>query len=70
MSERVTVALVREHVGKIAAIAGDDETAHAKEDELHQALLMAIADGACDDPAACAAEALKTKQIDFERWCA
>jgi DNA-binding FadR family transcriptional regulator len=67
----MTVDDVRAAVAKIAAMADyNDETAHSKEDELHQRVLEAIAKGECDDPRACAAEALKTVDIDFARWCA
>ncbi len=48
----------------------DDEGAHSREDDLHQEVLAAIRDGECDDPAACAGEALKTLAIEFHRWCA
>lgn len=71
----LTVEIVRALVAKIAGArfpSGnfDDESAHADEDELYQAVLSAIATGACDDPAGCAAEALKTKDLDFARWYA
>lgn len=48
----------------------DDENAHGEEDRLHQHVLLDIAQGTCEDPAGCAAEALKTLEIDFARWCA
>ncbi len=53
----------------IRAIADDDESAHGEEDELRARVLQAIADGATD-PAALAAEVLKTRDIEFSRWCA
>jgi hypothetical protein len=65
----MTVDEVRERVEKIRAMAGDDEAAHSEEDGLHQDVLAAIADGAEFAPAL-AAEALKTVDIDFARWCA
>lgn len=58
-----------ERIRKIAA-DGDDEDAHIHEDRLYMALLQAISDGACDDPAACAREALKAVDIRFYRWYA
>lgn len=65
---------VAARVHAIALIAkdgdGDDEAAHGMEDTLHQSVLAAIRDGKCADPAACAAEALKTTSLTFERWCA
>ena len=60
---------VRNRVRHIDNIRSDDEAAHAEEDTLHQDVLQAIADGAAN-PAALAEEALKTKNIDFARWCA
>ncbi len=48
----------------------DDERAHCLEDDLYYRLLASIADGTCDDPAACAAEAITSKSIMFARWCA
>lgn len=66
----MTVDEVRERVAKIAAIGGDDELAHGEEDLLHEEVLRAIADGRCPDPAGAAREALKTLDLDFERWCA
>ena len=55
---------------EVYACQTDDEKAHALEDELHQAVLKAIADGTCEDPRMCAAQALKTLEIPFARWCA
>ena len=60
---------VRNRVRHIDNIRSDDEAAHAEEDNLHEDVLQAIADRA-DNPAALAEEALKTKNIDFARWCA
>lgn len=51
------------------AEGGDDEVAHNMEDALHADVLQAIATGA-DNPEKLAAEALKTKDIEFNRWCA
>jgi len=65
----VTVDDVREFVEEIRLSAGDDEVAHSMEDELYVAVLQAIANGA-DSPEKLAAEALKTKDIEFSRWCA
>ncbi len=48
----------------------DDESAHAAEDDIHQAVLAAIAAGICEDPAGCAKAALKTLEQEFHRWCA
>lgn len=64
---------VRARISGIAGIAespGDDQVAHGMEDRLWSDVLEAIANGTCDDPKACAAEALKTIDIHFARWCA
>jgi len=65
----MTVDDVREFVEDIRHAADDDEVAHSMEDELYVAILKAIANGA-DNPEKLAAEALKTKDIEFSRWCA
>ena len=65
----LTVDDVRRRVEEIRAIAGDDEAAHSDEDSLHELVLRAIADGA-PNAAELAAEALKTGEIKFARWCA
>ena len=61
---------VLEKVQEIKMMAHDDEAAHSREDDLHQDVLRAIAEGRCDDQSACAEAALKTLDIDFSRWCA
>lgn len=61
---------VVEKVAEIAAMSGlDDEAAHSLEDALYREVLEAIADGH-PDSAALAAEALRTKGIEFCRWYA
>lgn len=47
----------------------DDPAAHIAEDDLYRNLIQSIADGRCDSPRECAAEALKTAGIKFSRWC-
>jgi hypothetical protein len=68
-TEHMTVADVAGRVRHIASIADDDERAHSEEDDLRADVLKAIRDGA-SDPQALAAEALKTSEIEFSRWCA
>jgi regulator of protease activity HflC (stomatin/prohibitin superfamily) len=68
--DRVTVEEIQKRLDYIRKIRGDDETAHTVEDELRADVLRAIAEGRCEDPAACAAEALKSADIQFARWCA
>lgn len=65
----MTIDEVRQRVESIKNDDGDDEAQHAAEDDLHVSVLRAIADGA-ENAAELAAEALKTCDIDFCRWCA
>jgi hypothetical protein len=60
---------VWKRVEEIRRLANDDEAAHSAEDRLYVDVMQSIADGSCEDPSACAAAALKTLEIDFERWC-
>ena len=69
-TEKLTLQDVKLLVETIRDISDDNEAAHLEEDKLHQGLLRAIAQGAVDDPAACAAEALKTLEMSFTRWYA
>jgi len=48
----------------------DSEIAHMSEDQLHHAVLRAIATGQADDPKALAAAALQTLRLNFDRWYA
>lgn len=61
---------VRDAVAMIADHKDDAEVAHDMEDRLYEDVIRAIRDGTCIDPRACCEEALKTKDIDFSRWCA
>ncbi len=61
---------VRSRVRAIEAVAGDDERAHIMEDELWEDVLTEIAEGKSADDVGCAREALKTKRLDFARYCA
>ena len=65
----MTVEEVRRIVAQIADLDCDAESAHGAEDDLHEAVLQAIADGA-DNAAELAREALETRKIEFPRWCA
>jgi hypothetical protein len=64
------VKSVEQEVERIRELRYDDEAAHGAEDDLWESVLRAIASGETDDPAAIAAAALKTKTIEFARWCA
>lgn len=61
---------VKTAVALIHKASDDDEVAHSMEDDLHQAVLFAIATHTCENPRLCAEEALRTKKISFSRWCA
>ena len=63
----MTVLEVRARVEEIRALANDGERAHSLEDQLHRDVLRAIASGIGGDMLA--AEALKTLEIEFSRWC-
>ena len=67
----ITVADVRKCVAAIAALAdeGDNEYAHIDEKALWLYVLRTIAAGSADAQAL-ATEALKTLDLDFERWYA
>jgi hypothetical protein len=67
----MTVLGVKRAVTKIRDLAGyDDESAHAREDELWADVLEAIASGKGDPPADLARAALATREIAFSRWYA
>lgn len=60
---------VKKTVNDIKESVVDFEGAHELEDDLYEAVLKEVVSG---NPEAClmAAEALKTKLIDFARYCA
>ena len=67
----MTVAYIEAEIERIKTeLAGDDEVQHSSENQLHQEVLTAIADGECEDPEACARAALMTCELGFSRWCA
>lgn len=66
----LTLGDVENAIEEIALSAGDYERAHGREDQLHQEVLRAIADGNAIDPRACAALALTSAEIEFSRYCA
>ena len=59
---------VRAEVARIAEMTGDPEAAHGAEDELWRGVLEAIATGNAQ-AGYLAAEALKTRDLDFPRYC-
>jgi hypothetical protein len=68
----ITLEWISEQIASFRAAVSDHdhESAHAIEDELHQIVLRAIADGSCENPAECARLALTTLEVDTARWCA
>lgn len=66
----LTAKEVRREVRKLRAMAGDDEAAHGREDDLYLMVLTSIASGECADPRACAREVIKTQHIKFGRYTA
>ena len=68
-TEPVTPEMIRAWVAKIAAMSNDPEGAHSEEDVMKDCVLQAIACGV-ENPKECAAEALKSCDLDFPRWCA
>ena len=63
-------ALVDQLRTKAAGPDADSEEDHSKEDSIYFNTLKGIAEGLIDDPQACAAEAIKAADINFERWYA
>ena len=57
---------------KESAEKGDNEVAHGEEDELHESVLKAIANGELDFAEAkeAAKFALETRNLKFSRWYA
>ena len=66
----MTVKDVKRKLDNIFEATADVERAHAFEDDLYLEVLTAIATGDCRCPAALAREAIKSKEIRFERYCA
>jgi hypothetical protein len=63
---------VKLEVEKVYRQERDNETAHQTEDALYEEVLRWIASGEIsgEDAALCAKEALKTVDVNFERWFA
>jgi len=66
----ITLDDVVARVAEIQAAATDAEHAHGLEDDLWMDVLRAIAAGRCDEPRVCAKAALRSRDIEFGRWCA
>lgn len=65
----MTVEAIEAAIATIVRIQDDDEEAHRLEDELHMAVLKAIARDP-KDAQKLAAAAIKTEKLKFARWCA
>ncbi len=63
------VAYIKKFLEAIKSSSGDDEKAHALEDDLYIRTLEEIAWGATN-PIELAKEALKSQTIKFSRWTA
>jgi len=62
---------VKARVEEIAQLHGDDEAQHGKEDSLWKDVLQAIVSAkTLKEAKQLAHEALKTKDLEFQRWCA
>lgn len=66
----MTMEEIEKAVQHIREIAGDDEAAHGREDELHVTFIRHVADTACGELAKKARRVLTTSKIRFSRWCA
>jgi len=65
----MTVTDVQQRLVSIQAEAQEDcVEAHEQENTLWFVVLRDIAAGTCADPQGCAREALKSREIDFDRW--
>jgi len=66
----MTVKDVQKQIHMIAVtLNGDDEQQHSYEDALHKDVLREVAAGA-ENSQELAIEALKTVDLNFDRWCA
>jgi hypothetical protein len=62
----VELGLVQARLKDIESLAHDDERAHIIEDDLYSEVLRYHANKGCE----ISKEALKSKRIQFARWCA
>ena len=65
----VTIETIKGYLADIEKLKYDPEAAHSLEDDVREAVLMHIANGA-ENPKELAQEVLKSWDIDFPRWCA
>lgn len=61
---------IQKRVQEIKDISGDDEVAHAMEDDLYVAFVKFVSENGSPELSEMAKEVLKTENIDFARWYA
>lgn len=66
----MNIEQIKAEVAHIESIKWDDEVAHSLEDNLHLKFIGFVAQSGPPELAAMALEVLKTKDMDFARWCA
>lgn len=66
----MTLNEIKTWVTAIDAVSDDAEKAHGEEDELYKELLEFFSLNAPSPFQELASEALKTKELQFPRWCA
>lgn len=66
----MTLKEINDAVKNIEGMTGDDEEAHSEEDTLYSDFIQYIANGGGKDLKKKAKIILKTRDIDFKRWCA
>jgi hypothetical protein len=65
----MTPEYVAKQIEDLKSLVGlKDGTAHEVEDAIYLEVLKSIASGTCPDPAGCAREALKSRDMRFPRW--
>lgn len=65
----MTVKEIKKTIKQIKELASDPESAHTVEDDLYFSVLEEISKNP-SNAQVLAKKALKTKKVDFPRWCA
>lgn len=71
--EKLTVDIAKKEVQFIDSIKLDDEAAHSIEDDLYSLFIECVSENmyeTIEEMQQVAKEILKTKDIEFARWCA
>ena len=66
----MNLSQVKQKIDEIAASQWDDEAAHSLEDNLYFDFVKHVSEVADGELKDTALEVLKTKELDFARWCA